>query len=116
VIVDPSFRETEVLAAVTTALLGDAAAEIQGLFTVERRRFAGPEYATRVEGRIQAVPGVLWNRVTGFGPPNAAAGATPPAQPWPRAELVPCGSQQILSLDPANLALTPGAPPSAGEC
>ena len=61
---DPTFRQELVAKAIQAAL--GVTGEVQGLFSVKNRRFGQPEYATRIAGRIQNVPGVLWVEVTGF--------------------------------------------------
>lgn len=37
-----------------------------GLFSLRKRRFGGPEYASRIEGTTQNVEGVLWARTVAF--------------------------------------------------
>ncbi len=37
-----------------------------GLFSLRNRRFGGREYASTIEGKIQAAAGVIWARVTAF--------------------------------------------------
>jgi len=116
VTIDPSHREELVIAAITAALLGapdDALDDPQpGLFTPAARQFGEPEYATRIEGIIQDVQGVVWTEVTGFG--VLAPGDDPltlpnPAQPWTRAEKVSSDAGEILTLDATHLILSPAA-------
>ena len=123
VTIDSSYREDDVLAACRLALgvdEGDDDAAVtetpRGLFVVERRRFAQSEYASRIEGTIQNVPGVLWVKVKGFGPADAASDPTPPAAPWPFNDVAACGDEQILSLPFDNVLLTPAAAPDQAEC
>lgn len=119
---DPSYRAEDVVAALRAAagLAGDAASERHGLFGLRARRLGEREYASRIEGRLQNVPGVLWCRVTAMG--GLASGATDlstlvlPASPRPSAPLLPCLPHELLQLLPAHLTLTSAAEPSAGEC
>lgn len=122
VTIDPSYRQDEVLAACRLALgveevgAEETGATPRGLFVVERRRFAQPEYASRVEGLIQNVAGVLWTKVTGFGPADATVDPAPPTPPWPFNPIAACADDQILSLPADSLSLKPAAPPDRAEC
>ncbi|HEY2853202.1 MAG TPA: hypothetical protein VGJ18_10170 [Gemmatimonadaceae bacterium] len=117
-------RKTElVVAAITAALLGgpdDSLGDPQpGLFTPASRRFGDPEYATRIEGIIQEVAGVVWTEVTGFGmldPGDDPGTLAVPAQPWSRAESVTPEAGEILTLDSAHLVLSPVAAAVTGGC
>lgn len=119
---DPSRRAEDVSAALRAAmgLAGDADNERSGLFGLRARRLGEREYASRIEGRLQNVPGVLWCRVSAMG--LFAAGASDPAAlplpapPRPPAALLPCTPRELLQLLHAHFTLTPAAEPSAGEC
>lgn len=119
---DPGWRAEDVDAALRAALglAGDADNERTGLFGLRARRLGEREYASRIEGRLQNVPGVLWCRVAAMG--RFAAGVTDvstlvlPNPPRPLAALLPCTPRELLQLLPAHLTLTPAAEPSAGEC
>lgn len=119
---DPGRRAEDVEAALRAAagLAGDKANERSGLFGLRARRLGEREYASRIEGRLQNVPGVLWCRVRALG--RFAAGATDPttlvlpAPPRPRAATLPCAPRELLQLRPAHLVLTPVDEPTAGEC
>ncbi|QBI01738.1 hypothetical protein [Pseudoduganella albidiflava] len=119
---DPSWRQEDVEAALRAALglAGDPAAERTGLFGLRARRLGEREYASRIEGRLQNVPGVLWCRVTALGrfPPNATGPEALPLPPAPRPAglVLPCGARELLQLAPSHLTLTALAEPSAGEC
>lgn len=119
---DPTYRAEDVAAALRAAmgLAGDADHERTGLFGLRARRLGEREYASRIEGRLQNVPGVLWCRVSAIG--RFAAGVTDtetlalPNPPRPMAALLPCTPRELLQLLPAHLTLTPAVEPSAGEC
>jgi hypothetical protein len=123
VTIEPTRRTELVIAAINAALLGapdDALGDPQpGLFTPAARRFGDPEYAMRIEGVIQEVPGVVWTKVTGFGMLDAGDDpttlATPP-QPWTRAETVTPHAGEILTLDSAHLILSAAAAAVTGGC
>jgi hypothetical protein len=85
--IEHDVREDHVKTAVTEALgAGDVAG---GLFGADTRRFGQPEYASRVLGVVQRVPGVRWTTLDVFG----LAGAT-------RAESsIGCGPDHVLRLD-----------------
>ena len=73
------YTREDVEAAMRAALglAGDAANERTGLFGLRARRLGEREYASRIEGRLQNVAGVLWCKVTALG--LFAAGVTDPA-------------------------------------
>jgi hypothetical protein len=120
VAIDPSFPEATVLARVREAL-GVSGAEAEGidgsrgLLATARRRFGEREYATRLAGTIQNVPGVLWAKVDGVGTLGPAADpatlALPPA-PWPVADVVACADDRILCLDRRHVDLKTVAAPA----
>jgi hypothetical protein len=94
-----------------------------GLLGVHGRRFAEPEYATRIEGSVQEVQGVSWCRVTGLGfaipdpadPTNLDPSTmTVPDPRPPVVAKVPCGPTQILALYKAHLTLNLVAAPREG--
>src|SRR5215213_2551299 len=65
---DPTFRE-DVVAPVIKAALGVEGAGgdfRRGLFGTLNRRFGEREYATRIEGTVQNVEGVVWAKVKAF--------------------------------------------------
>lgn len=125
---DASYRQEDVDAALRAALglVGDSDHERTGLFGLYARRLGDPEYASRLEGRIQNVAGVLWCKVSSFGLfPAPAVGDPPigdpttltlPTAPRPYAAKVECGLQELLQLADVHLALTGAAEVSAGEC
>ena len=88
------------------------------------RRLGEPEYASRIEGRLQNVAGVLWCRVSAFGlfgAPAAGAVEDPatlvaPAPPRPLLPMVECGAHEFLQLAAAHLTLSAVAAVAAGEC
>jgi hypothetical protein len=119
---DPNYRqeivETDLRAAF--GLVADANHERTGLFGLRARRLGDREYASRIEGRLQNVPGVLWCKVTALG--RFASGVTDPdmlvlpGAPRPVAQVLPCSPHELLQLAPQHLTLTAVAEPSAGEC
>lgn len=119
---DSSFVRADVEAALRAVFgLFDATAnERGGLFGLHARRLGEAEYASRIEGRAQHVPGVLWCKITGLG--RFGAGATDPATlvtpatPRPVAAKVACGPLELLQLASQHLTLTPADEPAAGEC
>ncbi len=103
---DPAYREGDVRRAIETALGASRGAEAAsaGLFWPGSRRFGAREYATRVEGAIQNVPGVVWVRASAMGVVGQA--------PAPGG-VVPCPADHILSLDASRLQLSPVLTPGA---
>ncbi|OQX17037.1 MAG: hypothetical protein BWK76_10860 [Desulfobulbaceae bacterium A2] len=67
---DPRYR-AEQLEATIRQTLGVAVAGAEddgrGLFSEERRRFGQAEYASRIEGSVQNIAGVVWVRVSRLG-------------------------------------------------
>ncbi len=119
---DPSYRQEDVEAGLRAALglAGEVAHQRSGLFGLHARRLGEREYASRIEGRLQNVPGVLWCKVSALG--LFAAGLTEPdtmqlpAAPRPMAGVLPCSAHELLQLAPQHLTLTSVAEASAGEC
>ena len=119
---DPLLKKEDVEAAMRAALglAGDGDHERTGLFGLRARRLGEVEYATRIEGRLQNTPGVVWCRVAAFG--RFAAGIADPTTlalpPSPRSLVatLPCSAHELLQLTPAHLTLTAAAEPAAGEC
>jgi hypothetical protein len=119
---DPSYLARDVDAALRAAmgLVDDTANQRSGLFGLRARRLGEREYASRIEGRLQNVAGVLWCRVTAMG--QFAADVTDvttlmlPATPRAFIPLLPCSPRELLQLLAVHLTLTPTAEASAGEC
>ncbi len=119
---DPTYRSEDVAAAVNAelGLAGDEDHQRTGVFGLSARRLGEREYASRIEGRVQNVPGVLWCKVTALG--LLAAGIHDPASlsapppPRPRAATLKCAARELLQLAPQHLTLTESAEPTAGEC
>ncbi len=120
----PSYQQDLVEAAVVQALgaVGQSSGapdNLDGLFGLNARQFAGKEYRARIEGVMQNVEGVAWARVIGFGPLGTAddpTTLTPPAAPRPNYSQLPCASDRILALLNQHLNLQIAAPPAAGAC
>jgi hypothetical protein len=119
---DPSYRREDVEAGLRASLglSGESDSERTGLFGLHARRLGDREYASRIEGRLQNVAGVLWCKVTALG--LFAAGATDvdalvlPAAPRLFSPVLPCSPHELLQLAAAHLTLTAIDEPSAGEC
>ncbi len=119
---DPSYPLATVQAALRAALglAGDAANARSGLFGLRARRLGAREYASRIEGLLQNVAGVLWCKVVALG--RFGGGVRDPATlalpPTPRARLatLPCAPHELLQLAARHLTLIEAAEPSAGEC
>lgn len=82
-----------------------------GLFSLRRRRFAQPEYATSIAGAIQQVAGVVWAEVKFFDALTPVFIASPFAPPLPlplfvSKQVVLCDNQHVLSLTANHLQLT----------
>jgi hypothetical protein len=119
---DPRLVQADVDAAVRSALglAGDEAASRTGQFGLLRRRLGEREYANRLEGTVQNVPGVVWCKVTALGMFGAAlldpeAIALPPSPRTLATQLTPAASQ-LLQLHPSHVTLVTAPPPAAGEC
>jgi hypothetical protein len=116
---DPVYGRQEVEDAMRAALGIGAASERSGLFRLYARRLGQPEYASRIEGLLQNVPGVAWCRVGALGlfAPGLADPAAEPLPPVPRPNgaVLPCAPQELLQLAAPHLTLTCVATPSE-EC
>jgi hypothetical protein len=119
---DPGYTAEAVDAGVRAALglAGDEPSERSGLFGLHARQIGEREYASRVEGRVQNVPGVLWCRVAALG--RFAGGVQDPAAlalpatPRSRVATLPCAPHELLQLDARHLTLIEAADALAGEC
>ena len=117
---DRTRLQADVEAALRTALglVGDAAAARTGLFGLYARQLGEREYASRVEGVIQNVPGIEWCRVTAFR--RFALGIDPDETPLPanrlRRAVVHCPPAQLLQLHDNHLTLTAVAAPITDVC
>ena len=124
---DPALARTDLENAMHAALglAGGQAHETTGLFGLARRRLGEKEYASRIEGVLQGVPGVIWCKVTALGlfPPNdpALPGDDDPASlalpAAPRGLLgsVTPSNREMLQLAAPHLTLTAVAVP-VGAC
>lgn len=128
---DPTYREDVVAPAIEAALGVEGAGGDfrRGLFGTLRRRFAEPEYATRIEGTVQNVEGVVWAKVNVLTPlgeafePQFAPVAKPvdPATlPLPTTlslnPVVNCDPLHMLALHTAHLKLAAAAEPLKEAC
>ncbi len=119
---DPRLVKADVEARLRAALglVGDEDHARSGLLGLRNRRLGEPEYASRIEGVVQQVQGVVWCRVTGLGM-FAAGAADPtalvlPAAPRPFSAKLGCAEAELLQLHPSHLTLSSAAPPPAQEC
>ncbi len=119
---DPTLLEADVAAAITRRLAPMDAADAvpDGVFALAVRRIAEAEYASRIEGRVQAVPGVLWARVEALGKLAPTPAGTlpeelslPPAPRLRHAKVTPLAAE-LLQLHSAHLTLH-SAPLDPGE-
>jgi predicted phage baseplate assembly protein len=94
----------------------------KGLFGIGQRAFGEPEYATRLAGTIQNVPGVQWTQIRQL---FALGEADDPATlvPVPRrfrlfraSAVLPCDPRHVLSLYVTHLQLNAVAMPAAEVC
>jgi predicted phage baseplate assembly protein len=118
---DPRLEREAVEAQIRIALGAgdDDAARQRGLFAVRNRVFGEREYATRVAGYVQNVPGVRWCKVTALGlfpVGDDPAAFTLPAEPKPFNATIPCGSTEVLQLHSAHLKLIAAPPPPTDPC
>lgn len=78
-----------------------------GLFSLQRRKFGGREYASTIEGEVNNVEGVIWAKVTAL---NTLSETDEPdaitVLPNEFNEIAPCGGSQVLSLYYKHLILT----------
>jgi hypothetical protein len=118
---DPRLKREVVEQQIRVALGVDDSemAQRSGLFAVRNRRFGEREYATRVAGIVQNVPGIRWCKPTAFG--LLAVGDDPtaltlPPEPKPLNATVPCAETEILQVYPAHLRLVAAAPPPTDPC
>jgi hypothetical protein len=116
---DPGYLATDVEAAIIAALAPDGAANADrdGLFSVAARRLGGPEYATRIEGLVNEVPGVTYAKATGLGRVTVAGDRLilPPA-PRPLAALLSAAPTELLALKSEHLGLASAPPEAPGAC
>jgi hypothetical protein len=109
----PTYRADRVEPAIRRALgVNDGRATREedqtGLFSLGRRRFGGPEYASSIAGRMQNVEGVLWARTEAFttlSDSDDPAAIAPPS-PSVLEPVVACDSRHLLSLYDKHLTLT----------
>jgi hypothetical protein len=93
---DVTFGADSVDAAIRAVLLEE-------IFGLRARRLGQPEYASRIEGSVQQIPGVQWCRVTAFGTLN---GPDLPGAPRSLTPSVACAASELLQLAEAHLTLT----------
>ena len=121
---DPALLEETVAAAITRLLapMDQADADPDGVFALGSRQIGETEYASRIEARVQAVPGVLWVRVDGFGKLAATLAGNLPedlpllAAPRPRHAQVKPLADELLQLHSAHLTLVSAPPDPGGAC
>ncbi|HYN86377.1 MAG TPA: hypothetical protein VER32_14100 [Pyrinomonadaceae bacterium] len=125
---DPTFREDVVAPKIKAALGVEGAGGDfrRGLFGTLRRRFGEREYATRVEGTVQNVEGVVWAKCTAFvalgeafdaatGKPIEPSAIPVPAK-IPLKAVVACDRLHVLALHARHLTLAAAAEPPKEAC
>ena len=110
---DPALSREAVLARVRAKLapMDLAQGGAEGIFALASRQIGGAEFASRIEGLIQALPGIFIARVEGF----VLLGATPsgqspasvaqPPAPRARAAKISPAASELLQLHSAHLTL-----------
>lgn len=119
---DPTFKEDLVRKAIKEALgvTGDSGIDgSHGLFGLSQRQFGQNEYATRIEGIIQNVNGVIWAEITALGVLGVAVNPSdlrPPEPKLPSVQSITCDSDKVLSLYKDHLQLKAQAAKSTEVC
>ncbi|MGE5416087.1 MAG: hypothetical protein ACM3UZ_04865 [Acidobacteriota bacterium] len=108
---DPTFKEDLVRKAIKEALgvTGDSGIDgSHGLFGLSQRQFGQNEYATRIEGIIQNVKGVIWVEITTLvvlGVAVNPSDLSPPEPKPPLVQSITCDSDKVLTLYKDHLQL-----------
>jgi len=80
----------------------------RGLMSIKNRQFGQKEYATRIEGTVQNVEGVVWSKVTSLGF-TLGSGDSPPELTVPTSKVISpvlgCGDESILALYTSHLII-----------
>jgi len=121
---DPALIEADVAAAITRKLapMEVADADADGVFALRARQIGGREYASRIAGRVQAVPGVTWVRVDALSllaptaPGDLPEEITLPTAPRPLHSTLTPANNELLQLHGAHLTLTSAPPDTSEEC
>jgi hypothetical protein len=121
---DPSFREKLVRKAIKEALgvadeEGNDIDGLRGLFGLSKRRFGEREYASRIEGIVQNVKGVVWVKVKALGLLEESEDPSKlslPSEPKPLKPVVSCDSLSILSLYKDHIQLSVSKTESKEVC
>ncbi len=121
---NPTFREDLVKNAIKEVLgvTGEENSGIDGshgLFGLRQRRFGQNEYATKIEGTIQNVEGVVWAEIKALGILGETinpSDLSPPEPKLPLAQFVSCDNDKVLSLYKGHLQLTATAVASKDVC
>lgn len=111
--ISPSIPEDIIRTSIKTVLgvSGDEGNGIngsKGLMSVKNRQFGQKEYATRIEGTVQNVEGVVWSKVTSLGftlgsDDNPAELTLPTSKVL--SPVLGCGDECVLSLYISHLAI-----------
>ncbi|MEW6417500.1 MAG: hypothetical protein AB1480_05185 [Nitrospirota bacterium] len=121
----PAYREELVKRAIkeTLGVTGEEGIGIdgsKGLFGLHQRQFGQNEYATRIEGTIQNVEGVVWAKVKAFGlfqgESDEPSELSFSDEPKPLNPIVSCDNLHILSLYKDHLQLSVSKVESTEEC
>jgi hypothetical protein len=121
---NPSYREDVVIKAIQTALgvLGEEGNGIdgsEGLFGLKQRRFGQKAYASRIEGTIQNVAGVMWAKVKALeslGEADEPSTLEPPLPDGAPNSFLACDDEHILCLHTAHLQLSVSKEETAERC
>jgi len=90
-----------------------------GLFDLRNRRFGERDYATRISGTVQNVPGVRWCKVTALGVLPVGEDPTVltvPFEPKPLNVTLPCAPTEVLQLHATHLRLNVATAPATDLC
>lgn len=120
---DPSFKEDKVKEAIKVALgvTGEESSGIdgtEGLFGSRVRRFGQKAYASRIEGFLKNVEGVIWAKVKALeslGVGDDPAALSIPAVPS-YADALACDKRHILCLYSSHLELSVSKEDTARRC
>ena len=121
---NPSYREDVVIKAIQTALgvLGEEGNGIdgsEGLFGLKQGCFGQKAYASRIEGTIQNVEGVMWaklNALESLGEADDPSALMPPLADGAPNSFLACDDEHILCLYTAHLQLSVSKEETAERC
>lgn len=120
----PAFREDVMKKAIKEALglsgeEGNGIDGLKGLFGLYQRQFGQNEYATRIQGVIQNIDGVVWAEVKALGSLGESSDPLKlglPNEPKPFNLVISCDNLHILSLYKDHLQLNASKAESKEAC